>query len=85
MGGANGLGHLVLGAHAVDLQALRQLVQAAVQVVAELHEVLDVVHRGKVDLQRDANVWSVQLRKKEPTKCPRCCIRNKHNLLSNGG
>ena len=44
----------MLGPNAVHLQALCQLVEAAVQVVAELHEVLDIVHCREVDLRRGA-------------------------------
>lgn len=43
--------HLVLRADARDVQRLGQLVQAAVQVAAELHQVLDVVHVREVHLQ----------------------------------
>ena len=43
--------HLVLGSDAVDVKHLGQLVQAAVQVLAELHQVLDVVHGREVDLR----------------------------------
>ena len=43
--------HLVLRADAVNLQALSELVEATMQVVAELHEVLDVVHGRKIDLR----------------------------------
>lgn len=42
--------YLVLRAQAFDLQALGQLVEAAMQVPTELHQVLDVEDVGKVDL-----------------------------------
>ena len=43
--------HLVLRADARNVQCLGQLVQAAMQVAAELHQVLDVVHVREVHLQ----------------------------------
>ena len=45
----------MLRPHALNLQRFRQLVETAVQVAAELHEVLDVVHIWEVDLHS----WSV--------------------------
>ena len=50
---------------AVHVQDFGQFVEAPVQVVAELHEVLDVVHRGEVDLrlsQRRASASSFATR-----------------------
>ena len=41
---------LMLRPNALYFQCLSQLVQAAMEVVAELHQVLDVPHIGKVDL-----------------------------------
>ena len=50
-GGEEAVGaSLVLRADALYLQCLGQLVEAAMQVVAELHQVLDVPHVGEVDL-----------------------------------
>jgi hypothetical protein len=45
------LAHLVLRADAHDIQRFRQLVQAAVQVVTKLHEVLDVEDLREEQLQ----------------------------------
>ena len=45
---------LVLGTDAVDVQYFGELVQAAVQVVAEFHQILDVVHGREVDLRSRA-------------------------------
>ena len=42
---------LVLGSDAVNVEHFSKLVEAAVQVVAELHQVLDVVHGGEVNLR----------------------------------
>ena len=43
---------LVLGPHALDLQLLCQLVEAAMEVGAELHQVLDVVHDREERLEQ---------------------------------
>ncbi len=44
----------MLRPNTLDVQRLRQLVQAAVQIVAELHEVLDVENLGEEKLQEAA-------------------------------
>ncbi len=43
--------HLVLWTDPLNVQYLRQPVQASMKIVTELHEVLDVEDVGEVDLQ----------------------------------
>ena len=51
--------HLMLWPHAIDLEALCQLIEATVQIVAKLHEVFDVVHCREIDLQQPVGTWAL--------------------------
>ncbi len=44
--------HLVLGPYALHVQGLCQLVQAAMEIAAELHQVLNVIDGREVDLHQ---------------------------------
>ena len=46
--------YLMLWAYTLHLQHLCQFVQTTMEVIAELHQILDVIHSRKVDLQRTA-------------------------------
>lgn len=43
--------YLMLGTYSLHLQDLSQFIQTSMQVITELHEVLDVIDGGEVDLQ----------------------------------
>lgn len=46
--------YLMLWAYTLHLQHLCQFVQTTMEVVTELHQILDIIHSRKVDLYRTA-------------------------------
>ena len=44
--------YLMLWAYTLNLQHLCQFVQTTMEVVTELHQILDIIHSRKVDLHR---------------------------------
>lgn len=48
--------YLMLRTYSLHLQDLSQFIQTSVEVVTELHEVLDVINSGEVDLHSTGNV-----------------------------
>lgn len=65
---------LVLRPYPLHVQRLCQLVEAAMQIPAELHQVLDVVHVGKVDLRTGPHLavkLGNALQADQPNNCTR--------------